>query len=63
MKADVDGASQLYLGIKDQLTAIEAVTVNNGQPAVFYNLDGTKAGKLQSGRIYITADGKKILVQ
>ena len=63
LKADVDGASQLYLGIKDQLTAIEAVTVNNGQPAVFYNLDGTKAGKLQSGRIYITADGKKILVQ
>ncbi len=62
LKTDVNDVDQLYLGLKAVVTAIDNVKVEEGK-ATFYNIDGTQAGKLQRGKIYITSDGKKMLVQ
>ncbi len=62
LKSDVNDAEELYFGQNSVLTGIGDVTVENGGQT-FYNLDGTKADKLQRGKIYITSGGKKMLVQ
>jgi uncharacterized protein (UPF0333 family) len=62
LKKDVNNLSKLYLAEKNTITAIESTTTTP-KSAQFYNLDGTKATKLQSGKIYITTEGKKILVK
>ncbi len=63
LKSDVNGAEQLYLGVRSVITGVEDVPVVQGNDIVFYNLDGTKATKLVPGKIYITSKGKKIIVQ
>jgi hypothetical protein len=62
LKEDVNNLSKLYLAEKNTITAIESTTTTP-ESTQFYNLDGTKATKLQSGKIYITTEGKKILVK
>ena len=62
LKEDVNNLSKLYLAEKNTITAIESTTTTS-ESTQFYNLDGTKATKLQSGKIYITTEGKKILVK
>ena len=63
LKSDVGNASQLYFGIKSVITGINSIESNNAGEKVFYNLDGTRADNLQRGRIYITSDGKKVLIK
>ena len=63
LKADVDNLSKLYLAEKNSITSIESAVNDAVTATQFYNLDGTKASKLQSGKIYITSEGKKILVK
>ena len=62
LKEDVNNLSKLYLAEKNTITAIESTTTTP-ESTQFYNLDGTKATILQSGKIYITTEGKKILVK
>ena len=64
MKEDVDNATELYLAIRSSLTGIDNIEADeNATEKRYYNLDGTEARKLESGRIYITSDGKKIYVK
>lgn len=63
LKNDVGNASQLYLGIKSVITGINSIESNEAEEKVFYNLDGTRADNLQRGRIYITSDGKKVVIK
>ena len=63
LKADVDNLSKLYLAEKNSITSIESAVNDAVTATQFYNLDGTKASKLQSGKIYITSEGKKIYVK
>ena len=62
LTSDVDGATQVYLQTRDFVTGIDQVESTTTSP-VFYNPNGTRAAKLQSGSIYITSDGKTILVK
>ena len=62
LTSDVDGATQVYLQTRDFVTGIDQVESTTTSP-VFYNPNGTRATKLQSGSIYITSDGKTILVK
>lgn len=63
LKEDVNNLTKLYLAEKKAITAIDLPVQDNVKTPIFYNLDGTKATNLQSGKIYITAEGKKILVK
>ena len=63
LKEDVNNLSKLYLAEKNSITSIESPVKDNMKANIFYNLDGTKATKLQSGKIYITSEGKKIMVK
>ena len=62
MREDVGNAEQLYLAIRSNLTGIEEIEAEDGNEAI-YTLDGKKAEKIESGKIYITSKGKKILVK
>jgi hypothetical protein len=62
LTSDVDGATQVYLQSRDFVTGIGNVESTTASP-IFYNPNGTRANKLQSGRIYITSEGKTILVK
>ncbi len=62
LRSDVNEAEQLYFGVESVITGINDIPVAGGENT-FYNLDGTKATKLISGKIYITSKGKKIIAQ
>jgi hypothetical protein len=62
LTSDVDGATQVYLQSRDFVTGIGNVESTTASP-IFYSPNGTRANKLQSGRIYITSEGKTILVK
>lgn len=62
LKENVGGATQLYLGIKEILTSIDDIDEDTGN-IEFFNLDGTPATKLHKGNIYITSEGKKIIIK
>lgn len=61
---DINGITQVYLQTRDVITGISEVesaeSVKSGE---FYELNGAKAGKLQSGRVYVSSEGKVILVK
>lgn len=63
LKEDVNNLSKLYLAEKNAITSIDSAVNDAVTATQFYNLDGTKASKLQSGKIYITSEGKKIYVK
>ena len=64
MKEDVGNATELYLAVRSSLTGIENIEADEKTTEKrYYNLDGTEARKLKSGRIYITSDGNKIYVK
>ena len=49
---------------KDFITGVDEIdATENGSKAVMYNLSGTRANTLQKGNIYVTSDGKTVLVQ
>ena len=62
LKEEVGGATQLYLGQKEILTSIDSIEADD-ENHIFYNLDGTRALNLKKGCIYVTSEGKKILVK
>ena len=62
--SDVDNASTVYLQTREWTTGVEDVLgEDSAKDAVLYELNGTRADKLQKGRIYVTTDGKTILVK
>jgi hypothetical protein len=63
LKEDVNNLSKLYLAEKNSITSIDSAVNETVTAKQFYNLDGTKVSKLQSGKVYITSEGKKIYVK
>lgn len=63
LTTDVDGATQVSIETEDPTTGIDELKDSTSSDKVFYNLNGTRAKKLQSGSVYITSDGKTILVK
>ncbi len=62
LKSEVEDATLLYFGLKTTLTGIDKIEGDEGGEK-FFRLDGTPASALQKGRIYVTSDGKKVLVK
>ncbi|MBO5705891.1 MAG: M60 family metallopeptidase [Bacteroidaceae bacterium] len=64
LKSEVDGKSRFYLQTRDVLTGIGDIKEDaTGAGEVFYELDGKRASKLQNGRVYVTSNGKTILIR
>lgn len=64
LKSEVDGKSRLYLQTREVLTGIGDIKEDaTGTGEVFYELDGKRASKLQNGRVYVTSNGKTILIR
>lgn len=62
LKSEVKDAELLYLSPKSLHDGINGIRAEkNGN--TFYDLNGTRADKLQKGHIYVTSEGKKILVK
>jgi hypothetical protein len=62
LTSDVGGAKQVYLQTRDFVTGVKDIEGDDKEP-VLYELNGTRAGKLQNGRMYVTSEGKTILVK
>ena len=63
LTSDVDGATQIYLQTREFATGVEDIEAGAKEGTVFYELDGRRASKLQSGRVYVTSEGKSVLVR
>ena len=63
LTTDVDGASKVYFQTSEFVTAINEVEATASANQKFYELNGARANKLQKGRIYVTTEGKTILVK
>ena len=62
LTTDVDGATQVYIVKEGSSTGVNDVEENK-KSTIFYELNGTRANKLQSGRVYVSSNGKTILVK
>ncbi|MEE0984552.1 MAG: M60 family metallopeptidase [Bacteroidaceae bacterium] len=62
LTSDVGSAKQVYLQTRDFVTGVKDIEGDAKEP-VLYELNGTRAGKLQNGRVYVTSEGKTILVK
>ena len=62
LTTDVNGAKQVYFQTSEFVTAIDEVEATDSASQKFYELNGMRAHKLQKGRIYVTTEGKTILV-
>ncbi|MBR6699237.1 MAG: M60 family metallopeptidase [Bacteroidaceae bacterium] len=64
LKSEVGNKSKLYLQTRDFITGISDIKgAVQDTEEIHYELNGTRAGKLQSGRVYVTSTGKTILVR
>ena len=63
LTTDVNGAKQVYFQTSEFVTAISDVEAAASANQKFYELNGMRANKLQKGRIYVTTEGKTILVK
>ena len=63
LTTDVDGATEVYFQSSEFVTAISDVEAAASANQKFYELNGMRANKLQKGRIYVTSEGKTILVK
>ena len=63
LTSDVDGATEVYFQSSEFVTAISDVEAAASANQKFYELNGMRANKLQKGRIYVTSEGKTILVK
>ena len=63
LTTDVNGAKQVYFQTSEFVTAISKVEATDSANQKFYELNGMRANKLQKGRIYVTTEGKTILVK
>lgn len=63
LTTDVNGAKQVYFQTSEFVTAIDKVEATDSANQKFYELNGMRANKLQKGRIYVTTEGKTILVK
>ena len=63
LTSDVDGATEVYFQTSEFVTAISDVEAAASANQKFYELNGMRANKLQKGRIYVTSEGKTILVK
>lgn len=62
LKSEVKDAEQLYLSPKSLHDGISGIKAEKDGDQ-FYDLNGVRADKLQKGHIYVTSEGKKILVK
>jgi hypothetical protein len=63
LTTDVNGANQVYFQSSKLITAINEVEATASANLKFYELNGSRATSLQKGRVYVTSDGKTILVK
>lgn len=63
LTTDVNGANQVYFQSSKLITAINEVEATAYANLKFYELNGSRATSLQKGRIYVTSNGKTILVK
>ena len=64
LNTDINEATQVYLQTRDILTGIQEIDgTQSDENGVYYELNGTRAKKPQSGHVYITSNGKRILVK
>lgn len=63
LTTDVNGANQVYFQSSKLITAINEVEATASANLKFYELNGSRATSLQKGRIYVTSNGKTILVK
>ena len=63
LTTDVNGANQVYFQSSKLVTAINEVEATASANLKFYELNGSRATSLQKGRIYVTSNGKTILVK
>ncbi len=63
LMADEIGVTQVYLRTRESLsTGITDVEVEESSDAVLYDLNGARVSKPQSGRVYVTSTGKKVVI-
>ena len=63
LTTDVNGANQVYFQSSKLITAINEVEATASANLKFYELNGSRATSLQKGRVYVTSNGKTILVK
>ncbi|MBO5965299.1 MAG: hypothetical protein J6P96_05320, partial [Bacteroidaceae bacterium] len=62
LTSDINGETEVYLTYDEDMTGVNDIEESK-EDGVLYELNGVRADKLQSGRIYVTSSGKTILVK
>ena len=62
LTSDINDETQIYFATEDFMTGVNDIEESK-EDGVLYELNGLRADKLQSGRIYVTSSGKTILVK
>lgn len=62
LKSEVGGVSTVYLADKKTVTSIDGVDAENAE-VVLYDINGVRVVAPEKNGIYVTSDGKKILVK
>ena len=62
LTSDINDETEIYFANEDFMTGVNDIEESK-KDGVLYELNGVRADKLQSGRIYVTSSGKTILVK
>ena len=62
LTSDINDETQIYFATEDFMTGVNDIEESK-EDGVLYELNGVRADKLQSGRIYVTSSGKTIMVK
>ena len=62
LKSEVNDALTVYLADKETVTSIDAVE-SDGDEVILFDLDGVRVTEPEKNAIYVTSDGKKVLMK
>ncbi|MBQ5751480.1 MAG: hypothetical protein IIV89_01405, partial [Bacteroidaceae bacterium] len=62
LKNDVGGVTTVHLATEKSVTAIDGVEAD-GEAVQLYDLNGVRVQNVESNRVYVTSDGRKVLVK
>ena len=62
LKNEVGGVTTVHLATEKGVTAIDGVEAD-GKELVLYDLNGVRVQNVESNRVYVTSDGRKVLVK
>ena len=62
LKSEVNDALTVYLADKETVTSIDAVE-SDGDEVILFDLDGVRVAEPEKNAIYVTSDGKKVLMK